>query len=77
MFKHETLPPQRSSNCPEKRNYGFLYPFRDKHSKYPSPIIFLEENKKSLYKIEKEDSSKNIKDKLSYIESKDSEKHKP
>jgi hypothetical protein len=37
----------------------------------------LEEDKKPLHKIEKEDSSKNIKDKLSHIESEDSKKHKP
>jgi hypothetical protein len=37
----------------------------------------LEKDKKPLYKIEKKDSSNNIKDKLSYIESEDSEKYKP
>jgi hypothetical protein len=37
----------------------------------------LEEDKKPLYKIEEEDSSKNIKDKLSHIESEDSKKYKP
>jgi len=37
----------------------------------------LEKDKKPLHKIEEEDSSKNIKDKLSYIESEDSKKYKP
>jgi hypothetical protein len=76
MFKDETPPPQRSSNSPEELDYWFFYPFRYKHAKYPSPVIFLEEDKKPFQKVEEENSSKNIKDKLSYIKSKNSKKYK-
>jgi len=51
MFINEPLPPERSGNFPQDQGYWFLYPFWDKYSKYTSAVIFLEEDKKSFYKI--------------------------
>lgn len=77
MFKDKALSPQRSSHFPEFRNYWSLYPFRDKHSKHTSTIIFLKEDKKSLYKIKQENSPQNVKSMFSQVKAEDSEKYMP